>query len=141
MTITEKAAYLKGLMDGLDVDASTKEGKMFHAIVDTIQEIALSVEDNSKIIDDLAETVDMLDEGLSDVEKVVFDDDDDFGFDDDDDDDIYEVTCPDCGETFKVSEDMLDDGETVCPSCGQPLAFDLQIGQDDSSDDDSESDL
>jgi putative FmdB family regulatory protein len=131
MTITEKVSYLKGLMEGLSIDSISKEGKVFHAILDTLQEMALSIEENSKVIDDMTEAVEMIDDDLTAVEDMVYgDDEDDFDFDDDeDDDDIYEVTCPECGKTFKVSEDMLDDGETVCPSCGQSLEFDLQIDQ------------
>ncbi len=138
MTITEKVSYLKGLMEGLSIDSISKEGKVFHAILDTLQEMALSIEENSKVIDDMTEAVEMIDDDLTAVEDMVYgDDEDDFDFDDDeDDDDIYEVTCPECGKTFKVSEDMLDDGETVCPSCGQSLEFDLQIDQpsEDSND-------
>ena len=28
MTITEKTAYLKGLLEGMEIDQSTKEGKL-----------------------------------------------------------------------------------------------------------------
>ena len=34
MNISEKAAYLKGLMDGLKLDTDSSEGKMISAIVD-----------------------------------------------------------------------------------------------------------
>ena len=33
MNISEKAAYLKGLMDGLNLDTDKAEGKMISAIV------------------------------------------------------------------------------------------------------------
>ena len=48
--------------------------------------------------------------------------------DEDDDGDLYEVTCPSCGEVFDVDEFMLDEGEINCPNCGERLEFDLQIG-------------
>ena len=32
MTITEKAAYIKGLAEGLELDKDSKEGKLFAAI-------------------------------------------------------------------------------------------------------------
>lgn len=137
MTVTEKVAYLKGLMEGLDVDSASKEGKLFHAILETLEEMALEVDDNSKVLDDIAGIVEVLDDDLSELESVVYGDDyddDDFDFDEDEDE-LYEVTCPECSTTFKVSEDMLDDGETVCPSCGQSLEFDLQIDQTEDKDD------
>ena len=36
MNISEKAAYLKGLMDGLKLDTDSSEGKMISAIVDLV---------------------------------------------------------------------------------------------------------
>ena len=36
MTISEKSAYLKGLMDGLNLDTEAAEGKMIAAIVDLL---------------------------------------------------------------------------------------------------------
>ncbi|NCC69793.1 MAG: hypothetical protein EOM14_16675, partial [Clostridia bacterium] len=42
MTVTEKAAYLKGLMAGLNMDASTGESKMFTAIVDLLEDLEAS---------------------------------------------------------------------------------------------------
>ena len=38
MTISEKAAYLKGLMDGLELDTEKAEGKMISAIVDLVKQ-------------------------------------------------------------------------------------------------------
>ena len=36
MTISEKSAYLKGLMDGLKLSTESDEGKMISAIVDLV---------------------------------------------------------------------------------------------------------
>ncbi len=41
MGISEKVAYLKGLMEGMNLDADSNEGKLFLAIVDVLDEIAL----------------------------------------------------------------------------------------------------
>ena len=40
MTISEKSAYLKGLMDGLSLNTETDEGKMISAIVDLLGDMA-----------------------------------------------------------------------------------------------------
>ena len=45
MGISEKIAYLKGLMEGMNVDTESNEGKLFAAVVDVLDEIALEVED------------------------------------------------------------------------------------------------
>ena len=39
MTINEKSAYLKGLMDGLNLNQETAEGKMIASIVDLLGDI------------------------------------------------------------------------------------------------------
>ena len=36
MELFEKAAYLQGLLEGLELDESTKEGKVFHAMSDLL---------------------------------------------------------------------------------------------------------
>ena len=44
MKITEKAAYLKGLADGLELDNTTKEGKLIAALLDMVGALADEVE-------------------------------------------------------------------------------------------------
>ena len=36
MTLSEKAAYIQGLADGLDLDETTKEGKLIAALIDLV---------------------------------------------------------------------------------------------------------
>ena len=45
MTISEKAAYLKGLMDGLELDTEKAEGKMISAIVDLLGDVTKRLSD------------------------------------------------------------------------------------------------
>lgn len=126
MDITEKVAYLKGLVDGLGVDDSTKEGKVIRVIVDLLDDIALAVSDLEDSADLMGEQLDLLDEDVGELYEDYFGDDDD---DDDDDEDfdgeLYEITCPSCGDTMCIDEDILDEGEIDCPNCGEPLEFDL----------------
>ncbi len=124
MEIGEKVAYIKGLIEGLGLDDSTKEGKVILAIVDVLDEIALSVSDLEDSVDILGEQMETLDEDLEDIYEEIF------GEDDEEDDgefdgELYEVECPSCGEIICLDEDMLDEGEIDCPSCGEPLEFDL----------------
>ena len=39
MTISEKAAYLKGLMEGLNLDTDEAEGKLIAAIVELMGDV------------------------------------------------------------------------------------------------------
>ena len=45
MTISEKAAYLKGLMDGLNLDTEKPEGKMIASIVELLGDVTKRLTD------------------------------------------------------------------------------------------------
>ena len=140
MTITERAAYIKGLAEGLGIDDSTKEGKVINALVSAFDDMALTVSDLEAQIDELSEQVDTIDEDLGSLEQDFYElDDDDCGCDDcgcdcDDEDcadgDIYEVWCPTCGDIVCIDSDMLEEGQTTCPNCGELLEFDLDDEED-----------
>ena len=70
----EKIAYLRGLADGLEVKDDTKEGKLFIALMDVIEEIADSMSDIVEDQDEVNEYLDLLDEDLSVVEEELFGD-------------------------------------------------------------------
>lgn len=132
MGITERAAYLKGLVEGLDIDTSTKEGKLLTALVDVVNEMAASIVDLEDVYDELNEAVDAIDEDLGQLEDDFYgeEEDDECGCDDDeecdccgDDEELYEVTCPNCNDTIYLDEGMLEEGSIDCPSCGQLLEF------------------
>lgn len=127
MEITEKVAYIKGLIDGLGIDDSTKEGKVIRAMVGVLDDIALSVSDLEDSVDLLGEQIDAVDEDVEELYEECFgSDDDDDDYDDDDfEGELYEVECPSCGEIVCIDEDMLDEGEIECPACGETLEFDL----------------
>ena len=145
MTLSEKSAYLKGLMEGMQLSTETNEGKMIAALVDTIGQIASSISDLeenaiavSDELDEIEETLDAMEDFLLDEE---FDEDDDEGDDDEDDDYdfdedevIYEVECPACGEIINIDEDMLEAGSIACPNCGEELEFDLDDEEEEEDD-------
>ena len=143
MTISEKSAYLKGLMDGLNMNVDTDEGKMIAAIVDLLGDVTkklTAVEDTTIAISD---ELDEIEEDLDAIEDYIMDeeddddydyDDDDYDFDDDDEDfdegfdfgdeesTIYEVECA-CGEIIDFDEETLEKGSMICPNCGETLEF------------------
>ena len=132
--LSEKAAYLKGLLDGLEIDGSTKEGKVLLALYDVISEICETVDTIDADVDDIVEFCDTVDQDLSDVADAVFGDDDECDCDEcdcddcdccDDDDCEYEVVCPTCGDTIELNDLMLEDGSVECPNCGELLEFDV----------------
>ena len=146
MTISEKAAYLKGLMDGLKLDTEKAEGKMISAIVELLGDVTkklTDVEDTtiaiSDELDEIEEDLDAIEDYILDVEEDLeeeFDEEDDYGFDDeedyeegfdfgDEDSIIYEVKCP-CGNIINFDEETLEEGSIVCDECGELLEFSLE---------------
>jgi len=124
MTITEKVAYLRGLAEGMKMDGSTDEGKLTLAIIDALDDIALTVSDLEDTVAELSAQVDEVDDDLGELEEEVYGD----GCDEDEDcdDTLYEVECPSCGDIICLDEEMLDEGEIDCPNCGEKLEFDFE---------------
>ncbi len=129
MGISEKVAYLKGLMEGMNLSADSNEGKLFRAIVDVLDEIALEVEDLTDEVMELGDGLDVISDDLSEVEDVIFDEDDFDDYDDEDEDEddeeeCYATTCPECEEEIFFDDSVLEDGKVECPNCGATLEFD-----------------
>ena len=152
MTISEKAAYLKGLMDGLQLDTEKAEGKMISAIVDLLGDVTKRLADVEETTIAISDELDEIEEDLDAIEDYILDededDDDEWEFDDeddeewDDDDDyeegfefgdpdttIYEVECA-CGEVINFDEETLEAGSIVCPKCGETLEFSVEEDDD-----------
>ena len=140
MEIMERVAYLKGLLEGMELDTEKKEGKLLAAILDVLEEIALDLEDLWDNTVELAEGLDVVSDDLEDVEDIVYDEFDDEDDDEDDeydedeldeDEDCYATTCPTCEESIFFDESILEDGEVICHNCGEKLEFDLDSLEED----------
>ena len=145
MTISEKSAYLKGLMDGLNLNTESDEGKMIAAIVDLLGDVTkklTAVEDTtiaiSDELDEIEEDQDAIEDFIMDEDDDDYDDEDDYDFDDEDEDyddegfdfgdedsTIYEVECA-CGEIIDFDEETLEKGSMTCPNCGETLEFSFE---------------
>ena len=125
MNLTEKASYIKGLVDGMELDTTTKEGKVISLLLDLVGELAGAVCDLDDDVQQIYDEIDAIDEDLTDVENFVFDEDDeecDGNCDEcegcDSEDDVYEITCPNCGKVSYVDGETLDGDDLHCPRCG-----------------------
>ena len=135
MTLTEKVAYLKGLAEGLNLDKDAKETKLFEAMFDILEEMALTVNEIDEDLATVEEYVDCIDEDLDELEDIIYDDECDCdcgcGCDDDFDcdcgDELYEVECPSCGEAIYLDESMFDEEYIECPECGEKLELDIDF--------------
>ena len=143
MTISEKAAYLKGLMDGLNLDTEKAEGKMISAIVELLGDVTKRLSDVEETTIAISDELDEIEEDLDAIEDYILDEDeDDFDFEDEDDYDfdddedfedegfdfgdedsiIYEVKCA-CGNVINFDEETLEAGSIICDECGETLEF------------------
>lgn len=134
MELKEKVAFIKGLMEGMEFDVTTKEGKILNAVVELLDQMADSVVQIDEDVDQLYDEVDALSEDLEDVESCVYGDEDDDEDEDDYDEEyeagLYEITCPNCGEVVCVDEDMLADENLACPNCGTKFEVDFSEEED-----------
>ena len=146
MTIVEKAAYLKGLTEGLGVEPDSRDGKLWGALNDLLADMAHEIEDLQSSHLDLADAMDEMCEDLTMLEEMVdaydvpddsWDDEDDFFDEDDEDpDNIYDLPVggEDAGEDEGEEDEDEDEEEDVeidgvlydatCPSCGEEITFD-----------------
>ena len=153
MTINEKSAYLKGLMDGLKLSTETDEGKMFAAIVDLLGDMTTKITNIEDTTIAISDELDEIEEDLDAIEDFIMDEDDededgDFEYvdpweDEDDEEEpeegfdfgdemstVYEVICPNCGKANAFDETVLEKGSITCERCGETLEFSLEDDED-----------
>lgn len=141
MTIVEKAAYLKGLCEGLGVDPDSRDGKLWGALNELLSDMAHEIEDLQTGSLDFADTLDEFGEELSYLEDLTcgLDHPEDF------DDEFCSGDCNSCEfDCFsdEEDEDEIDDEEASeeeedenlnydgvlydvkCPVCGEEITFD-----------------
>ena len=68
MTITEKVAYVRGLMEGLDLDADKKEVKVLNAVIELLDDMAATVSELEEGYQDMADQLDEVDADLGDLD-------------------------------------------------------------------------
>ena len=143
MTLSEKSAYLKGLMEGMKLSTETDEGKMIAAIVELLGDVTKTLGDVQETTIAISDELDEIEDDLDAIEDFIMsmdedefddeefeDDDEDFDFEDleegfdfgDEETTIYEVSCA-CGEVIAFDEETLEEGSIICENCGEKLEF------------------
>ena len=137
MTNSERDSYIRGLMDGLELDPTAKETKVLNAMVELLDDLCLSVEELEDGFAELSEQVEEIDEDLGNVEEDFYELEGGCschhhhhheGLDDGAE---FEVTCPSCGDIIELTDDLLEEGSIVCPGCGETLEFDFDDDEDE----------
>ena len=131
MTTKEYSAYIKGLMEGLNLDESKPENKVIKALCGIIEQMAGEIETLEKNTETLHDYIEEIDEDLGEVEEFVYGDDDGCDCDGCDDDDCC---CCGCHDNDEDDDDDEDDGEfycAMCPHCGEKVYFDDSVNPED----------
>ena len=126
MGITENAAYLKGLAEGLKLDESTNEGKLIVKMLDLIEEMADKISVLESANEELYTYMEGMAEDLVNLENDFYENDEatedysDLNEDYEDgeyvDEEYYEIECPTCGEKICFTEEF-DLDNFFCPAC------------------------
>ena len=127
MTISEKSAYLKGLMDGLNLNTETNEGKMIAAIVDLLGDVTRRLTDVEETTIAISDELDEIEEDLDAIEDFILDeddyDDDEDWDDEEDDEDDWDDEDEDYEEGFDFGDPDTTIYEVEC-ACGSIIDFD-----------------
>ena len=126
-SLEKNAGFLRGLLEGMELDMNSPNGKLLSGIVDLLAELSDRTEAIDEMLGELNEYVEDIDDDLARLEGVEGagdeDSDDDFSFLDDDDfedgafgaeDQLHLLTADETGND--ADGDALEGG--ICPECG-----------------------
>ncbi len=135
--LDKKVSYMMGLLHGMDLDTTTKEGRALLQMAEVMEDMASEIGRLQSQIDELTELCDIIDKDLGDVEYDFYqpdddDDDDDDEEDDEDDEDWLDffdgVDDDEFGTVIRDYDDEDDDVqeqyEVTCPSCEAQIIID-----------------
>jgi NAD-dependent SIR2 family protein deacetylase len=131
MNSKERIAYLRGLLDFMPREE--KEAKIYSAIVEALESLALELEENSRLLELQREDYDSLADEMDELHEAVYTLEESIGLGEDvdfDGDDVDELggltesyismTCPSCAYSFYYKyEEGKESDRLVCPSCGE----------------------
>ncbi len=143
--LTDRAAYLRGLAEGMGLDKEKNEHKLLLEMLNLMDEMAQKVGELDADIGELEEYVEDLDSDLADMEDALFGDEECDCDDEDcpgchafDDQEELSFDCPHCGETVLLKAADIDYNESpVSEHCGQPFFTDLDdVDSEETEEDD-----
>lgn len=133
-SIKSRVAYLSGLIDGLELEKQSKEGKIIKEMVDILKYIGEEFEEIKESHKEIEEYVDVLDEDLSMIEDEIYDeayDNDDDDFDEEDIENFVNLKCPNCNETLYIDAGIMHSKDKIlCPNCRKDIEIDVDCNCD-----------
>ena len=139
MKSKEYSAYIKGLIEGANLDLTTPEGKVISALAELAGQMADEIDALNAKVDTCNAYIEEIDEDLGSIEELIYSDDDECDCCDDDDDDDECGCCCGCGDDDECDccdcECEDDDDEefycAMCPNCGGKIFFDDSVNPED----------
>ena len=128
--LKERLAYLKGLVEGLDLDEDSREGKLFLQIINLMDGMTASIENLEADSEELYDYMEAIDQDLTDLENDYYEsldlDDEDF--------EGFSIECPDCQETVFIDDDTMyeEEMEVLCPQCHRVVFVQDDLWEEDS---------
>jgi hypothetical protein len=121
--LKEKAAYLRGLVEGTNFTQDEKQKVIWDNLTEFCDEIAENMEELEDSQDEFAEYIEAIDEDLSTLEKFFYESDEnaedtEILFSPEAEKSVMELSCPFCREEIYF-EDEPGNYEVVCPECGK----------------------
>ena len=150
MTSKESIAYLKGLIEGSELELNKKEEKVADATLDVLSTLAEEIVDTNERIDDMVGVIDEIHDTIEMISHTIVQlidmnrgEDDEDAYDDEEEDPIFEIECPSCGESIVIDDESWEDGSVVCYECGTVIELEdsdefFEVDDDDDDDDDED---
>ena len=115
MDLTEQVNRLRTRADALKEKQSAPSWEMLDGILSVLDVMAQEMQSLGEDADALAESVSDISEGIVELAEMLESLDDE--------EDLYEATCPECGEVFYFDASALEEDVISCPECGYTLEF------------------
>ena len=133
--LTDRAAYLRGLAEGMNLDKDKSENRLMLEMLSVMEEMAQKLSEMDADISELDEYVESIDADLNDMEEAFFSDDDLYDEEEDsafDEKEELSFDCPHCGNPMRLKASDIDfDQSPVCPKCDKTFFPGAPKGEDD----------
>lgn len=125
--LAQKVAYLRGLAEGMEIETTSKEGRLVKELIDVLEDVVYAMDDLDEEVGELGDFVEAIDEDLADLEDDLYEDEDfeedydeDFAEEDYEEEEFIEAVCPECGEVNYYDPELFEGNEGnsfVCAFC------------------------
>lgn len=107
--LSERVAYLRGLVEGLKSRQDSREGKIMLGIIEVMDDITRAIEQMQSTQNEMDKYVECIDQDLADLECEFFGETPD---------DMLQIECPNCHDIISIETvDSIENSDIICPNC------------------------